>query len=186
MSEIATRGDQQITAGDPQKVVYAHGQSSLGDFLAAVDSQGLCAVLFGDDRAALLENLRQAFPARTHAPACPAFAGFVVSIVNRLVEQPSAVMSVPLSIRDGDFGHMVCAALSLTKPGSTRTPAEVAAMIGASPAADDNVRRYAANNVLAVAVPFHRLQEQDGTSPAYRWGEERRQTLLAREVAFRA
>jgi AraC family transcriptional regulator of adaptative response/methylated-DNA-[protein]-cysteine methyltransferase len=81
---------------------------------------------------------------------------------------------------------MVRAALSLTKPGTTRTPAEVATMIGASSGADDNVRKYAANDILAVVAPFHRLQEQDGTSPAYRWGEERRQKLLARELAARA
>jgi O6-methylguanine-DNA--protein-cysteine methyltransferase len=33
-------------------------------------------------------------------------------------------------------------------------------------------------------VPFHRLQELDGTSPAYRWGEERRAALLKREAAW--
>lgn len=138
-------------------------------------SQGLCAILFGDDRAALVENLRQAFPDRPLAPACPTFADFVANLVSRLIEQPTASTSVPLSIRDGDLGKMVRAALSVTRPGTIRTPAEVAAMIGASLGADANVRKCAANDVLAVAVLFHRLQEQDGTSPTYRWGEERRQ-----------
>jgi AraC family transcriptional regulator of adaptative response/methylated-DNA-[protein]-cysteine methyltransferase len=182
MSQSENCADPQSTGSDPQKIAYAHGESSLGYFLAAVDSQGLCAILFGDDRAALAENLRQAFPDRLLAPACPTFAGFVVSLVSRLIEQPTASTSVPLSIRDGDFGQMVRAALSATKPGTTRTPAEVAAMIGASLGADANVRKCAANDILAVAVPFHRLQEQDGTSPAYRWGGERRQKILAREV----
>jgi len=90
---------------------------------------------------------------------------------------------LPISMRGGEFEQMVGAALRHTRPGTTITPEEVATMIGASSASVPHVRTCAAADILAVVVPFHRLQEQDGTSPAYRWGEERRQALLTREAA---
>jgi AraC family transcriptional regulator, regulatory protein of adaptative response / methylated-DNA-[protein]-cysteine methyltransferase len=81
---------------------------------------------------------------------------------------------------------MVYAALRQTQPDATVTPAEIAVMIGGAVGSAQYVRAYAAKDLLAVAVPFHRLQELDGTSPTYRWGEERRQTLLKREAATRS
>jgi O6-methylguanine-DNA--protein-cysteine methyltransferase len=90
------------------------------------------------------------------------------------------------SIRGGDFEQMVYAALKQTKPGATVTPVEVAVMIGGAVGAGQYVRAHAAKDLLAVAVPFHRLQELDGTSPTYRSGEERRQTLLKREAGTRS
>ena len=80
---------------------------------------------------------------------------------------------------------MLYAALRQTKPSTTVTPAEVAVMIGGAAEPAPYVRTYVSKDFLAVAVPFHRLQELDGTSPAYRWGEERRQALLKREAAIR-
>jgi AraC family transcriptional regulator, regulatory protein of adaptative response / methylated-DNA-[protein]-cysteine methyltransferase len=185
MSEIEERAAPQSACRDPQEIAYAYGSSSLGHFLAAVDSQGLCAVMFGDDHAALLKNLFQAFPNRNLVSAHPTFTGFVINVVTKLIEQPSVSASAPISIRDGDFGHLVRAALSRTMPGTTKSPEEVAEMIGASPEAAVNVRTCAATDLLAVVAPFHRLQERDGTSPAYRWGEARRQALLASEAAPR-
>jgi len=80
------------------------------------------------------------------------------------------------SIRAGDFEQMLYAALRQTKPGTTVTPAEIAVISAPF------VRAHASRDHLAVVVPFHRLQELDGTSPAYRWGEERRAALLKREA----
>jgi O6-methylguanine-DNA--protein-cysteine methyltransferase len=77
---------------------------------------------------------------------------------------------------------MLYAALRQTKPGTTVTPAEIAVMIGGAPESARFVWTYASRDHLAVVVPFHRLQELDGTSPAYRWGEERRAAQLKRDA----
>jgi O-6-methylguanine DNA methyltransferase len=37
-------------------------------------------------------------------------------------------------------------------------------------------------NTLAVAIPCHRVVRRDGGLPGYRWGVERKRTLLAREA----
>jgi O6-methylguanine-DNA--protein-cysteine methyltransferase len=78
---------------------------------------------------------------------------------------------------------MVYAALRQTKRGAMVTPAEIAVMIGGAVGSAPHVRTYASKDLLAVAIPFHRLQELDG-SPAYRWGEDPRQALLKREAAI--
>jgi hypothetical protein len=84
MSETENHGALPSAGRDLHKIAYAYGGSSLGDFLAAVDSQGLCAIFFGDNQAALLGNLHQAFPDKILAPACSTFAGFIVSVVTTL------------------------------------------------------------------------------------------------------
>lgn len=41
----------------PERIRYAFGQSSLGDFIAAASEHGLVAFEFTDDRSAVLDNL---------------------------------------------------------------------------------------------------------------------------------
>lgn len=183
MSENDRRAPTVPPNSEDRDIIYTYGHSSLGDFIAAVDKKGLCAILFGDNQADLLAELQDAVPTRKLTLACPTFGGFLAAAVARLIERPLMSPVFPTSIDDGDFGQMVRAALSLAKVGETVTPEAMTDMIGASPQAVTNVRKCAEGDLLAVAVPFHRMQEQDGSSPAYRWGEERRRYLLSREVA---
>jgi AraC family transcriptional regulator of adaptative response/methylated-DNA-[protein]-cysteine methyltransferase len=184
MTDIGTLTAPQGSDNRTYNIVYGYGESSLGGFLAAVDDKGLCAVLFGPDRLRLREDLGAAFPKKAVAPCeRPGSCAFVVNAVAYLIEQPAASIPIQISMRGGDFEHLVCAALRHTKPGTTVTPEEVAVMIGAAAESARYVRACATADLLAVVVPFHRLQEQDGTNPAYRWGEERRQTLLKREAS---
>ena len=185
MTEFSIFTAPQETRDAIYEIVYGYGESSLGTFLAALDDKGLCAVLFGRDRVSLRDDLCAAFPKKTLAPCeRPDCCTFVVNAVAYLVEQPAASIPLQISMRGGDFEHMVCAALRQTKPGTTVTPEEVAAMIGAADESAGYVRACATADLLAVVVPFHRLQELDGTNPAYRWGDERRQTLLKREAGI--
>jgi AraC family transcriptional regulator, regulatory protein of adaptative response / methylated-DNA-[protein]-cysteine methyltransferase len=184
MKETSTTTSQPSPSRD---IIYSYGQCSLGGFLTAIDGEGVCAILLGEDRVALLRDLQVAFPSSKleldgHSGPCHSVADAVVS----LVKQPAEPFAHPTSIRGSDFEQMLDAALRRTEPGTTITPAEIAVLIGGGAASAQHVRTYASNDHLAVAVPFHRLQERDGTSPAYRWGEERRLALLKREAAIRA
>ena len=64
--------------------------------------------------------------------------------------------------------------------GQTRTYAQIAASIG-SPKAVRAVAQACGANSLAVAIPCHRVIRSDGTLSGYRWGVERKQSLLDRE-----
>ena len=66
--------------------------------------------------------------------------------------------------------------------GATASYAEVAARIGA-PKAVRAVAQACASNSIAVAIPCHRVVKSDGALSGYRWGVERKQTLLNREAA---
>jgi hypothetical protein len=49
-------------------ITYSYGQSSMGGFLIAIDEEGVCATLLGDDRTRLLLDLQDAFPDRQLGP----------------------------------------------------------------------------------------------------------------------
>jgi AraC family transcriptional regulator of adaptative response/methylated-DNA-[protein]-cysteine methyltransferase len=141
--------------------------------------------LLGDDRAQSLRDLQAAFPdSKLESGDRSGSCDPVADAVALMIEQPVTPLAYQISIRGGDFEQMLCAALRQTTPGTTVTPTEIAVMIGGAAESAPHIRAYASNDCLAVVVPFHRLQELDGTSPVYRWGEDRRQALLKREAAF--
>ena len=69
----------------------------------------------------------------------------------------------------------------LTNGTATVSYRELARRIG-SPAAVRAVARACATNPLAVAIPCHRVVRSDGGLAGYRWGVERKRTLLQREA----
>jgi len=65
--------------------------------------------------------------------------------------------------------------------GSTVTYKDIAARIG-KPKAVRAVAKACASNVIAVAVPCHRVVRSDGKLAGYRWGIERKRKLLEKEA----
>lgn len=45
------------------------------------------------------------------------------------------------------------------------------------------VAEACSKNPVAVIIPCHRVIKSDGSLGGYRWGRERKQALLAREIA---
>ena len=45
------------------------------------------------------------------------------------------------------------------------------------------VAQACSENPVAVVIPCHRVIRSDGSLGGYRWGAERKQALLAREIA---
>jgi AraC family transcriptional regulator of adaptative response/methylated-DNA-[protein]-cysteine methyltransferase len=179
------RQSTEAGVGNGFSIFCALGDSPLGYFLAAMDNEGnLRAVLFGEDGAELLDEVRRTFPTERVLGGNGDYAcNFLTYIIQLVIDRPASGTNLLTLTGGGDFAQMVAAALRSTRPGSTITPEEIATSIGASADSAQRVRDQAAADILAVVTPFHRLQEADGTSPYYRWGEERRQALLAREAA---
>ena len=98
-----------------------------------------------------------------------------------LVEQPALGLDLPLDVRGSAFQQRVWQALRAVPAGQTVSYAELARRIGL-PRGARAVARACASNVLAVAIPCHRVVRSDGSLSGYRWGVERKRQLLEREA----
>ncbi|MEQ8280769.1 MAG: bifunctional DNA-binding transcriptional regulator/O6-methylguanine-DNA methyltransferase Ada [Deltaproteobacteria bacterium] len=164
--------------GADETIRYAVGACSLGAILVAATDRGVCSVLLGDDPDALARDLAARFPRAQLTPGDDDFRALVTRVV-ALVEAPAS-STLPLDIRGTAFQQKVWTALTRIPVGATRTYAEVAAAIGA-PKSARAVAAACAANPLAVLVPCHRVVRADGSLSGYRWGVERKRTLIDRE-----
>jgi AraC family transcriptional regulator of adaptative response/methylated-DNA-[protein]-cysteine methyltransferase len=162
-------------------VRFAVGQCTLGAILLAATDVGVCAILLGDDPAALLHDLENRFPRATLVGADRAFESWVARVVG-LIEAPSTGLDLPLDLRGTAFQRRVWQALRDIPAGSTASYAEIARRIGHHGAARAVAAACAANPV-AVAIPCHRVVRHDGAVCGYRWGVARKRALLEREAA---
>ena len=108
-----------------------------------------------------------------------AFERTVATVVG-FVERPERGLDLPLDVRGTAFQHRVWQALRQIPVGKTITYSEVARLIGAA-SAMRAVARACAANPIAVAIPCHRVVRTDGSLSGYRWGVERKRSLLERE-----
>lgn len=159
-----------------EQIRYVLTQCSLGWLLVAWTERGVCEVALGDDEASLIAQLEAHFPrAVLDASAACAWADAVVDAV-----EMSSPAAIPLDIRGTAFQERVWQTLRGIPAGQTRTYAEIARSMG-MPKGARAVARACATNPLAVVVPCHRVVRQDGRASGYRWGIERKESLLRRE-----
>ena len=90
-------------------------------------------------------------------------------------------LDLPLDVRGTAFQQRVWQALREIPAGETVSYTELARRIGA-PKSVRAVAQACGANRLAVAIPCHRVVRNDGALSGYRWGVERKRTLLERET----
>lgn len=163
---------------------FALGECSLGSILVAASPRGVCAILLGDDPAALVHDLQDRFPKANLIGGDSEFEQLVAKVVG-FVEAPAIGLDLPLDVRGTAFQQRVWQALREIPAGSTVSYTEIAQRIGA-PKSVRAVGSACAANTLAVAIPCHRVVRSDGAISGYRWGVERKHTLLEREATARS
>ena len=166
--------------GADADILFAIGECSLGSILVAKSAKGVCAILLGDDPERLLRDFQDQFPQARLIGGDADFEKLVAEVVG-LVEAPRIGLDLPLDVRGTAFQQRVWQALRAIPVGSTASYAEIAERIG-SPRAVRAVASACAANMLAVAIPCHRVVKSDGSVSGYRWGVERKRTLLQREA----
>jgi AraC family transcriptional regulator, regulatory protein of adaptative response / methylated-DNA-[protein]-cysteine methyltransferase len=165
--------------GEGADIRFAIGECSLGSILVARSDQGVCAVFLGDDPAALARELQDRFPRANLIGGDAEFEKVVARVVG-FVEAPGRGLDLPLDVRGTAFQKRVWQALRRIPAGKTVSYTELAKRIGAP----ESVRAVAgacAANLLAVAIPCHRVVRNDGGLSGYRWGVERKRALIERE-----
>ena len=158
---------------------FAFGKCSLGSILVAASEQGICAIFLGDDPAALTKDLAKRFPKAQLIAADQDFKDLVAKVI-RFVEAPRTGLDLPLDLRGTVFQRRVWNALREIPIGTISSYSEVARRVGA-PMAVRAVARAIASNRLAVVIPCHRVLCRDGSISGYRWGVERKLSLLKNE-----
>jgi AraC family transcriptional regulator of adaptative response/methylated-DNA-[protein]-cysteine methyltransferase len=155
------------------------GTSSLGTVLVAASTRGIAAILLGDDQRALRSELAAAFP---HARLTPDDAGLadMVGQVVTFLEAPHKGLDLPLDIRGSALQQAVWQVLREIPAGHTVTYGQIANRLPL-PATAQDVGAACAANVLAVAIPCHRVVKADGSISGYRWGVQRKRKLINRE-----
>lgn len=160
-------------------IAYTLTDSPLGRVLAAATEKGLCMVSLGTDDGALVQELNTDFPhARIHQDDSRLRP--MIQAVLRHLEDGAPMAGLPLDVRATAFQWQVWQALSAIPAGETRTYGELAAMLG-KPKAARAVGRACATNPVSLVIPCHRAVGSDGSLTGYRWGKDRKRTLLARE-----
>ncbi len=167
--------------GRGTEIRFAVGQCSLGAIAVAQSDRGVCAILLGDDPDALVRELQDQFPRADLVGADAEFERTVAQVIG-FIEAPRLGLDLPLDVRGTAFQQRVWQALRAIPPGETLSYAQIAERIGA-PRAVRAVGQACAANRLAVAIPCHRVVRRDGDLSGYRWGVERKRTLLERESA---
>jgi AraC family transcriptional regulator of adaptative response/methylated-DNA-[protein]-cysteine methyltransferase len=159
---------------------FAIAECSLGSILVAKSDRGVCAVLLGNDPLVLIRNLQDQFPKADLIGNESGYEELVAKVIG-LIEKPGVGHELPLDIRGTAFQQRVWKALQQIPMGSTVSYADIARMIG-MPKAVRAVAQACAANHIAVAIPCHRVVRNDGGLSGYRWGVERKRTLLEREA----
>lgn len=168
--------------GAEAEIRFAVGECSLGSILVAQSARGVCAIALGDDPDALVRDLQDRFPRATLLGGDAAFEQTVARVIG-FVEAPSLGLDLPLDVRGTAFQQRVWQALRRIPAGTTVSYAELAARLGA-PKGARAVAQACAANTLAVAIPCHRVVRTSGEVSGYRWGVERKRSLLEREGAI--
>jgi len=158
---------------------YTCADSPLGRMLIAATERGICAIQFARSDGELLEGLRREFPFATRKQDEGGLQVWVESLLSRMTGKELNA-ALPLDIRATAFQRRVWTYLQSIPFGATRSYGQVAKAIG-QPSASRAVARACATNPVAVAIPCHRVVREDGNISGYRWGVERKKTLLEME-----
>jgi AraC family transcriptional regulator of adaptative response/methylated-DNA-[protein]-cysteine methyltransferase len=160
-------------------VRYACADSPLGRMLIAATDRGVCSIQFARSDGELIEGLKREFPFAVRKPDEGALQVWIAALLSKMTGKELNA-TLPLDIRATAFQRRVWTYLQSIPFGATQSYKQVARGIG-QPSASRAVARACATNPVAVAIPCHRVVREDGNISGYRWGVERKKTLLELE-----
>lgn len=184
-SELGMTPSEYKNGGAGLMIAYASARTPLGLVMIGATDRGICSLAFGASERALVDELQREFPAAILQPMPPThradFARWMAALKAHLQGKP-APAGLPLDMRGTAFQLLVWRYLRGIPSGSVRSYGEVASGIG-RPAAARAVARACATNRIAVLIPCHRVVRGTGEISGYRWGVNKKRTLLAAEHA---
>jgi AraC family transcriptional regulator, regulatory protein of adaptative response / methylated-DNA-[protein]-cysteine methyltransferase len=180
-SQLGMTPDSYRRGAIAAPIRYTCTSSPLGRMLIAATQKGICAIQFADSDDELEHGLKHEFPFAVRRRDDAALEDWKQNLLRQIHGQ-KLNSSLPLDIQATAFQRRVWTYLQSIPFGATRSYGQVAKAIG-QPTATRAVARACATNRIAVAIPCHRVVRTDGDMGGYRWGVERKKTLLDLEQA---
>ena len=166
--------------GEGERIRYACRDTALGPLLMAATERGVCFAQFGDSEQALLRQLGEEFPAAVIEPSPATGHESLDAWMQSLDAYLSASAprpDLPLDLRGTAFQMKVWRFLLGIREGDVVSYSEVAEGIG-KPSAVRAAASACGKNRVGVLVPCHRVLRGDGQLGGYRWGVDRKRSLL--------
>jgi AraC family transcriptional regulator of adaptative response/methylated-DNA-[protein]-cysteine methyltransferase len=173
---------QYRRGGAGVEISCATVETPLGYMTIGATDRGICFLQFGDSAQELRAQLEREYPkARIVdiAKPQPPFDGWVEAI-DRYLRGERRHLELPLDIRATAFQLRVWKYLQSIPYGDLQSYSEVAAGIG-RPTSSRAVAQACGKNVVALAIPCHRIIRGDGNLGGYRWGLHRKRVLIDME-----
>ena len=176
------------SGGAGEQISYVYRRSAMGPLLMAATDRGVCFAQFGDNKSALLDQLRQEFPNATVQVSSAGNAAELdhwIEALDQHLRAEAPRPDLPLDLRGTAFQLKVWRFLLKVGEGDIVSYGELANEIGKPSAVRAAASACGANRV-GVLVPCHRVLRGNGELGGYRWGVDRKRTLLDIERRNRA
>ena len=178
-SQLGMTPDKYRRGAVAAAIRYTCTDSPLGRMLVAATDKGICAIQFADTDDELTEGLKREFPFAIRKQDDESMRPWTKTLLDHIAGHRLS-RTLPLDIQATAFQRRVWTHLQSLPFGVTESYGQVAKAIG-RPTAARAVARACATNPVAVAIPCHRVVREDGDMGGYRWGVERKRTLLQLE-----
>lgn len=165
------------------RIVWATRKTSLGQLSMAMNERGVCYVELEDSIDGLSERLENEFHEASISAATQLELAMMtgwLEAIERSFTQGAPCPEIPLDVHGTPFQEKVWHYLKQVKSGDVVSYSDLAAAIG-SPKAVRAVGSACGANRIAVLIPCHRAVRQDGTLGGYKWGLDRKKSLLMLE-----
>lgn len=178
-SQLGMTPDKYRRGAVAASIRYTLSDSPLGRMMIAATEKGICSIQFAKTDDELVQGLMREFPFAQRRRDEDHMKEWRVSLLHQM-RTGKATENLPLDIQATAFQRRVWSALQRIPFGQTRSYSEVAKAIG-KPTAARAVARACATNPVAVVIPCHRVVRESGEMGGYRWGLQRKGTLLEME-----
>ena len=171
---------QYRAKGAGLQISYVSAGTPLGEVMMGATDRGICFIQFGEDANQLLFQLAKEYPAAELVPMTAMHEEqfrLWMQALSEYLDGHRSSLDLPIDVRGTAFQMKVWKYLQTIPVGQVESYKEVAEGIG-SPKAVRAVANACANNTIAIAIPCHRVIRGNGELAGYRWGVERKRTLL--------
>jgi O-6-methylguanine DNA methyltransferase len=181
---VADRASQEtasIASGAAHEIEFVVGDCALGKVLVARSPIGVCAIRLGSTAAEVEQDLVASFPDIRIISNSRRLRDDLTKVL-QFIAVPRDPLELDLDIRGTPFQRRVWDALRTVPLGKPLTYAQLARRVS-GPKSLRAIAQACSENPIALAIPCHRVMGNSGSMAGYRWGIERKQVLINREVA---